>query len=94
MAEVEISSLQQDTSRVVARAAAGELVTITDRGRPVAQLTPIPRARLDALIAVGQARPARGSLAELPAPMRRGGMTVSDALRALRDDPLVWLADG
>lgn len=34
--------MKQNASAVVARAEDGETVTITDRGRPVAQLTPVP----------------------------------------------------
>lgn len=36
------SFLKQNASQVVARAAAGEVVTVTDRRRPVAQLVPVP----------------------------------------------------
>lgn len=42
MAEVGIRALKQNASAVAAEAVAGETVTITDRGRPVAQLTAIP----------------------------------------------------
>ncbi len=68
MSTVGIRSLKQNASQVVARAAAGEVVTITDRGRPVAQLVPVPEGRVAALIASGRARPAKGSLAALGAP--------------------------
>ena len=68
MTEVGIRALKQNASAVVAQAAAGERVTITDRGRPVAQLTPIPSSRLQQLVEAGRARPARRSLADLPAP--------------------------
>jgi prevent-host-death family protein len=68
MAEVGIRALKQNASAVVARAAAGETLTVTDRGRPVAQLTPIPAATLDRLLESGQARRARHDLAALPLP--------------------------
>ena len=45
MARVGIRSLKQNASAVVANAASGETVTITDRGRPVAQMTAIPSVR-------------------------------------------------
>ena len=45
MADVGIRALKQNASAVVAEAAAGATVTITDRGRPVAQLTPLPSSR-------------------------------------------------
>ncbi|MCX6526169.1 MAG: type II toxin-antitoxin system prevent-host-death family antitoxin [Actinobacteria bacterium] len=46
MSTVGIRALKQNASAVVAEAVAGETVTITDRGRPVAQLTAIPASRL------------------------------------------------
>lgn len=44
MSSVGIRDLKQNASAVVARAAAGEIIAVTDRGRPVAQLTPLPPA--------------------------------------------------
>jgi prevent-host-death family protein len=84
MSEVGIRALKQNASSVVAHAAAGETVTITDRGRPVAQMTPIPASRLEQLHAAGRVRPARGMLSDLPAP--EPGPSLSDALAAMRDD--------
>jgi prevent-host-death family protein len=83
MSEVGIRALKQNASAVVAEAAAGETVTITDRGRRVAQMTPIPRSRLAELVASGRARPARRRLADLAAP--RQGPDLSRALREMRD---------
>ena len=83
MSEVGIRALKQNASAVVAQAAAGERVTITDRGRPVAQLTPIPSSRLEQLSLAGHARPAKLDLAALPAP--RPGPDLSGELAAQRD---------
>jgi prevent-host-death family protein len=80
---VDIRALERNASSVVARAAAGERLTITDRGRPVAQLTPIPRTPLQRLVSAGLARPARRSLAELAPP--KPGPALSGALTAYRD---------
>lgn len=55
MAEVGIRALKQNASAVASRAAAGDTVMIADRGRPVAQLTAIPKSRLQALIEAGRA---------------------------------------
>ncbi|MFN0029438.1 MAG: type II toxin-antitoxin system Phd/YefM family antitoxin [Acidimicrobiales bacterium] len=82
MSEVGIRALKQNASAVVAAAAAGETVIITDRGKPVARLTRIPTSRLRALIDAGRARPPRLSLAELAAP--RSGPNLSAALADLR----------
>ena len=62
MAQVGIRALKQNASAVVAEAASGEQVTITDRGRPVAQMTPLPLSRLEGMLAAGRARPARRHL--------------------------------
>ena len=59
-------------------------VTITDRGRPVAQLTPLPISRLVGLLAAGQARPARRKAASLSAPAP--GPSLTPALTSMRDD--------
>jgi prevent-host-death family protein len=87
MSTVGIRALKQNASRVVASAAAGEVVTITDRGRPVAQLIPVPDGRVAALIASGRARPAKASLAALGAPSDGGAenSALSDTVRAMRD---------
>ena len=88
MSTVGIRALKQNASQVVARAAAGEVVTITDRGRPVAQLVPVPEGRLAALIASGRARPPKGSLAALGAPSDTGAgrAALSDVVAAMRDE--------
>jgi prevent-host-death family protein len=84
MSEVGIRALKQNASAVVAEAAAGETVTITDRGRPVARMSAIPKSRLRALIEEGHARPARGRLIDVPAP--EPGPDLSSALLEMRDD--------
>lgn len=87
MSQVGVRALKQNASAVVAEAAAGGEVTITDRGRPVAQLVPIASGRLEELVAAGRARPAKRSLATLPAPARRkaGQPTLSATLAEMRD---------
>jgi len=71
MTEVGIRALKQNASAVVAQVAAGELVTITDRGRPVAQMVPITSTPIEELIATERARPALRKLSALPEPARR-----------------------
>ena len=83
MVEVGIRALKQNASAVVARAARGETVTITDRGRPVAQMTPIPMSTLHSLLAAGQGRAARRDIAALSAPDVGGALTRE--LAAMRD---------
>lgn len=87
MAEsVGIRALQQHASAVVARAAAGEEVVITDRGRPVARLVPIRDGGLQALIDEGLVTPARRPLADLLPPLpQEGGLTAAEILADMRD---------
>ena len=88
MKTVGIRALKQNASAVVADAAEGEIVTITDRGRPVAQLVPVPSSHLEALVAAGRARLATRSLAGLSAPAkrRRGRRRLSDVVEEMRSD--------
>ncbi|MDP1794917.1 MAG: type II toxin-antitoxin system prevent-host-death family antitoxin [Acidimicrobiales bacterium] len=81
--EVGIRALKQNASAVVAKAAAGEVITITDHGRPVAQLVPLPTTALAGLIAAGLARPATRAVRDLPRPAK--GPALSPALRELRE---------
>jgi antitoxin (DNA-binding transcriptional repressor) of toxin-antitoxin stability system len=84
MSEIGIRALKQNASAVVSEAAAGETVTITHRGRPVAQMRAIPTSRLQALIDAGRARTPRRRLAELAPPTT--GPPLSEELRSMRDD--------
>lgn len=85
---IGIRGLQQHASAVVARAAAGERIVVTDRGRPTALLIPLPGAGLERLLAAGLARPARRLVSDLgpPAPTRPGDRPLSEVLADLRAD--------
>ena len=87
MKTVGIRALKQNASAVVAEASAGEVVVITDRGRAVAQLIPLPVGHVEARIAAGQARPPKRSLADLGDPPRRkrGRQRLSEVLAEMRD---------
>ena len=84
MSTVGIRALQQHASGVVSEVAAGEVVTITDRGRPVAIISPVSSGRLDQLIASGGARPPKRPLSDLTPPGE--GASLSEVLRAMRAD--------
>ncbi len=83
-----IRELKQNASAVVAEVVAGETVTITDRGRPVARLVPIGPSSVSDLIEAGRARPPRRRLADLgPAPRRvSGAPELSKVVEELRSD--------
>jgi len=72
MKTVGVRALQQNASAVVAAAAAGEIITVIDRGRPVAQIVPLPSGRLGSLTVAGRARPPKRSLRDLGEAPRRG----------------------
>ncbi|WP_231494786.1 type II toxin-antitoxin system Phd/YefM family antitoxin [Cellulomonas sp. KRMCY2] len=80
MTQVGIRALKQNASAVVAHAAAGETVTITDRGRPVAQLTAIPSSRLQQLLNAGAPAPRVTPSGSFPPP-RRGRTCPTSSLR-------------
>lgn len=84
MKSAGIRELKQNASAVVAAAAAGDVVTITDRGREVAQLSPIAQSPLERLRAAGLVREATLRLADLPYP--QPGAPISDVLLAMRDE--------
>jgi prevent-host-death family protein len=85
---VGIRALQQHASAVVARVARGEIVDVTDRGRPVARLVPMAYGRLAGLVAAGLARPARRRVSDLarPLPALEEGPTLGELLADARAD--------
>lgn len=84
MAEIGIRALKQNASEVVAQAAAGQTLTVTDRGRPVATLSPLRESPLESLLALGLARRARIAMSDLLPPVE--GPPLSEDLAAARDD--------
>lgn len=80
MADVGVRELKQHLSEYLDRAQQGELLRVTDRGRPKALLGPLPgQARVEQGISEGWIRP--GSEGRLgPAKRHESGVSVSDAL--------------
>ncbi|RDI75572.1 phd-fam: prevent-host-death-type protein [Gaiella occulta] len=80
--EVGIRALRADLSRWLKLVEAGEEIVVTDRGKPVAKITPANgRSKLDELIARGLVHPAPRPVREkLPPPIEAKG-TVSDLVR-------------
>ena len=90
MARIGIRELRQNASEYVRRAEKGETIEVTDRGRPVAQLTPLPQPMsvLERWIAEGKATRPMGSWAELgpPVPRRPGSRPLSEIIDEMRED--------
>ncbi len=65
---VGMRELSQRTAQVLARVRAGEIVEITDRGKPVARIVPATADRYDQLIAAGIIQQAKRpfDVADLP----------------------------
>jgi prevent-host-death family protein len=85
---VGIRALREDLSRIVRRVQRGEVVEVTDRGRPVARLVPAGSlgGRLSHLVAAGKVRPA-AARAPLPEPLDLPSrMTSDEAIEILRGD--------
>lgn len=87
MGTVGIRALKQNASAVVAEAAAGDVVVITDRGRPVAMMVPYQQSRTQALIDAGAATPPSRSIGDLRPPARRrpGQRPLSEVVQEMRD---------
>jgi prevent-host-death family protein len=65
-----VRELRQSASELLRRVEQGETFEITDRGRPVAVLSPLPdRGPLERLRASGQLDEATSDLDELPEPL-------------------------
>jgi prevent-host-death family protein len=85
---VGIRELRQQTSRLLKRVVAGEVVEITDHGHPIARIVPLRPSILDQLTAEGRATEAAADmLDELSLPAAPAGRTLpSAALAELRNE--------
>ena len=92
MDQVGVRQLKQNASAVLRRVQAGEILEVTDRGRPVARLVPIkPMSRWDQLVAEGRLIPAKEDLLENirkhpPIKLPPGSKTASEILAEMRED--------
>ncbi len=89
MASTGVRELRQRASELLRRVEAGETIEITDRGRPVAVLAPLPEQRpIDRLRATGDLEPAGSDLKDLPEPLplAPGQAAPSSVLERLRRD--------
>jgi prevent-host-death family protein len=87
MEQVSIRDLRQHASRWLRRVHEGEAFEVTDRGRPVALLVPLPRGgQIERMIAEGKIRPAQGDLLDLgpPLPPKPGVPPLSQILEEMR----------
>lgn len=89
MTSVGVRELRQRASELLRLVEQGQTIEITDRGRPVALLAPLPEGSvLERLRAAGEVEPATGDIADLPAPLvlPPGSELPSQFLARLRRD--------
>jgi len=89
MTSIGVRELRQRASEYLRRVEAGETLEVTDRGRPIALLTPIPAPDpLARLRAAGEVSEGEGELDELPEPLtiEPGHELPSSVLARLRRD--------
>jgi len=88
MASVGVRELRQQASQLLRRVEAGEAIEITDHGRPVAVLGPLPDDPLARLRAAGDLLPNELELGDLPEPLTLspGQEAPSSVLARLRQD--------
>lgn len=88
MRSIGIRELRQHASRHLRDVEAGETITVTDRGRPVAQIVPIkPQTPRERLIAEGKLIPGDGSniLDIEPITLPPGAKTLGEILDEMRE---------
>jgi|SRR6185437_6251601 len=88
--QVGVRELRQNLSVYLARVKQGECLEVTEHGRPVALLRPLPAAAswLESMIAAGLATRAQGDLLELghPPPPMPGERSLSEVLEEMRNE--------
>jgi prevent-host-death family protein len=88
-AAVGVRELRQNLSRHLRRVEAGETLEVTEHGRPVAILAPLPAGAdlLEQLIRAGRVRPPRHDLLALGPPLRvRLEKSLGEALNEEREE--------
>lgn len=87
---VGIRELRQNLSVYVKRVREeGRAYEVTERGEPVARLTPLqerPTSNIEQMIADGRITPATRRLEDLPPPMKLPGRPLSEILQEMRDE--------
>lgn len=89
MTSVGVRALRQRASELLRLVEEGQTIEITDRGRPVALLTPLPEGSpLDRLRAAGEIESASADPNDLPEPLVLAAETesASSVLQRLRRD--------
>jgi prevent-host-death family protein len=87
MESVAVKTLQLNTEYLIARAKAGEIITITEDGEPVARLMPIAKDAYQELIDAGLIIPASRPFSERQPPLEGRDYSLADEIiRARREE--------
>jgi prevent-host-death family protein len=90
MMKIGVRELRQNASAVLRRVIGGESVEVTERGRPVALIVPLPEPDdlIERLVSQRLAKPAKGNLSDLPSPLTPvpGSRLPSEVLAELRSE--------
>jgi prevent-host-death family protein len=92
MNSVGVRELRQNASAILRRVEAGEILEVTDRGRPVARLVPVkPLSPFEQMVAAGRVRRATTTLEESMrkhplVPQPPGMPSLSEILAEMRED--------
>jgi len=88
--KVGVRELRQNLSVYLRRVRKGEALEVTERGKTVAVLIPVPdpATPLSKLIALGRASTPEGDLLELGRPPGKPTRALSEALSQVRDERL------
>jgi prevent-host-death family protein len=89
MQSIGVRELKQNASAVLARVREGESFVVTDRGLPIAQITPLASGSLTALRNAGLVRRRTIDVSSLPPPLRRDPSskpTLSELVQVDRED--------
>lgn len=91
METIGVRELRQNASQYVHRVAAGESITVTERGKPVALMIPVPQHATvyDEMVARGELIPAEhanGVLSGQPFEPLELGFSASEELARQRED--------
>jgi prevent-host-death family protein len=84
MERIGVRELRQHASRYLARVAGGEILEVTDRGRPVAHLVPVRTDAWDDLLASGRVSPAEDDADVADETPGDYDIAASEALAAMR----------
>lgn len=88
MTRIGVRELNQQTSRYIAQVKDGETIEVTEHGRLVALLVPVPRTgtAVDDLVEQGRVTPPSTPQPAFPARRRPPGRSAGAELAAMRDD--------